>query len=71
MVNADVGCKDKTAVVGLDNRVVGKTVTVVVDIFKVESASSWVPHATLKFPFDPPVEYKQFFLIVFFRKNVN
>lgn len=54
MVIADVGWKDKTAVVGLDNRVVGKTV--VVDIFKVESASSWVPHTTLKFPFDPPVD---------------
>lgn len=54
MVIADVGCKFKTPVVGLDNRVVGKTV--VVDIFKVESASSWVPHTTLKFPFRPPVD---------------
>lgn len=54
MVIADVGCKDKTAVVGLDNNVVGKRV--VVDIFKVESPSSWVPHTTLKFQFVPPVD---------------
>lgn len=54
MVIADVGCKDKTAVVGLDYNVVGKRV--VVDIFKVESPSSWVPHTTLKFPFVPPVD---------------
>lgn len=54
MLNADVGSIDKTAVVGLDNRVVD--VEVVVDIFiVVVSAASWLPHTILKFPFKPPV----------------
>lgn len=54
MFNADVGSIDKTAVVGLDNRVVDGEV--VVDIFIiVVSAASWLPHTILKFPFKPPV----------------
>lgn len=53
MLNADVGSIDKTAVVGLDNSAVnGK---VVVNIFIVVSAASWLPHTILKFPFKPPV----------------
>lgn len=54
MIIADVGSKDKTAVVGLDNCAVDKAV--VVDILIVVYAASWLPHTILKFPFDPPVD---------------
>lgn len=55
MLFADIGSIDKTAVDGLDNRVVDEAV--VVDIFiVVVSAASGLPHTILKFPFKPPVK---------------
>lgn len=54
MLFADIGSIDKTAVDGLDNRVVDEAV--VVDIFIVVSAASGLPHTILKFPFKPPVK---------------
>lgn len=55
MLFADIGSIDKTAVDGLDNRVVDEAV--VVDIFiVVVSAASGLPHTILKFPSKPPVK---------------
>lgn len=54
MLNADIGSIDKTAVDGLDNRVVDEAVEV--DIFIVVSAACGLPHTILKFPFKPPVK---------------
>lgn len=51
---ADIGYIDKTAVVGLDNRVAYEAV--VVDVSIVVSAASGLPHTILKFPFKPPVK---------------
>lgn len=54
ILNAVVGSIDKSAVVGLDSRVVDEAVVVGIFIVVVSDAS-WPPHTILKFPLKPPV----------------